>query len=51
MAKLRDLRDERGQALPEYGLLLALLALVCVVALIATGTSIQDILDRVAGML
>lgn len=51
MAKLHDLGDERGQALPEYGLLLALLAMACVGVLAATGTSLQDLFKKIAGML
>lgn len=51
MANLRDLRDEQGVALSEYGLLLGLLALACVAALAMTGTSVQDFLLKVAGML
>lgn len=34
-------RDERGQSMAEYGLLTALIAVVCLVAVKALGASIQ----------
>jgi Flp pilus assembly pilin Flp len=37
-------RDESGQDLPEYALLLALLALVVIVAVAIMGTRISDVL-------
>ena len=33
-------RDEEGQGLAEYGLILALIAVVCITALTTMGTSI-----------
>ncbi len=44
-------RDEEGQALAEYGLLLALIAVVCVAALIALGTGISSTLGSITGHL
>jgi pilus assembly protein Flp/PilA len=35
-------RDEEGQGLAEYGLILALIAVVCVAALTALGGSVSD---------
>ncbi|MDN5375130.1 MAG: Flp/Fap pilin component [Thermacetogenium sp.] len=35
-------KDERGQTLSEYGLLIALIAVVCLVVLGVLGTSIRD---------
>lgn len=42
-------KDEEGQGLAEYGLILALIAVVCVGALTALGTSIQGLLNQLAG--
>lgn len=42
---------ERGQALAEYGLLLALIAVVCIVALGALGLAIAGTLDSITGSL
>jgi pilus assembly protein Flp/PilA len=40
-------RDEEGQGLAEYALILALIAIVAIVALIFLGTQISDILSTV----
>ena len=40
-------RDEEGQGLAEYALILALIAIVAIVALIFLGGQIQTILSRV----
>ena len=40
---------EDGQALAEYGLLLALIAVVCILALTALGLAIQGTLGSIAG--
>ena len=42
---------EDGQALAEYGLLLALIAVVCIVALTALGVAIEGILGSITGAL
>lgn len=39
---MKVIRDERGQTLSEYGLLIALIAVVCLVVLGVLGTSIRD---------
>jgi len=44
-------RDEEGASLVEYALLVALIALACVVALTATGTSISAMFTRINGKL
>lgn len=44
-------REEEGASLVEYALLVALIALACVVALTATGTSISDMFTRLNGKL
>ena len=40
-------RDEEGQGLAEYALILALIAIVAIVALIFLGGAISDILHNV----
>jgi pilus assembly protein Flp/PilA len=42
---------EDGQALAEYGLLLALIVVVCVLAVTALGLAISGILGSVSGAL
>jgi len=39
--------DEEGQGLAEYALILVLVAIVCVVALLFLGTSINTVLSNV----
>lgn len=40
-------KDEAGQGLVEYGLILALIAVVCISALILLGGKVNDQLDAV----
>ena len=40
-------RDEEGQGLAEYGLILALIAVVCIAALTTMGTSISGKLGEI----
>ncbi|MBE7518191.1 MAG: Flp family type IVb pilin [Thermoflexaceae bacterium] len=40
-------RDEEGQGLAEYGLILALISVVCILALTALGTNINGTLGAV----
>ena len=40
-------QDEEGQGLAEYGLILALIAVACIVALTALGTGIAGALGAV----
>ncbi len=49
--KLLRNRDEEGQGLVEYGLILGLIAVVAIAALNATGTNVNDMLQRVANTL
>ena len=42
-------RDEEGQGLAEYALILALIAIVAIVALIFLGTQVSTILSTVGG--
>ena len=44
-------RDERGQGLVEYALILALLAVVAIAALIFIGTSISSMLSHIGATL
>ena len=44
--KLQTIRREEGQGLAEYGLILALIAVVCIGALTARGTGISGILQK-----
>jgi pilus assembly protein Flp/PilA len=49
IARLRALlRDSSGQDLLEYALLVALIALVCVVVITSTGTNVQTIFQRIS---
>lgn len=40
-------RDERGQGLAEYALILALIAVIAIAALVFLGTQISSILSNV----
>ena len=42
-------RDEAGQDLLEYALLIALIALVCVGAVAIAGTSVSTVFTTIAG--
>ena len=42
------MRDETGQALAEYGLILALIAVVCIVALGILGLAVAGQLDEIS---
>lgn len=44
-------RDEEGQALVEYGLILALIAVLCIVALTALSGGISGELTKITGYL
>ena len=49
---LSDLRrDEKGQDLAEYALLIALIALIAIVAVTALGGKVRDIFNAIAGSL
>jgi pilus assembly protein Flp/PilA len=43
--KLQTMRDEEGQGLAEYGLILALIAVACIVALTTLGGGISGVLN------
>jgi len=42
-------RDEEGASLAEYGLLLALIAVICVGAIAVLGTNISQMFTNMAG--
>lgn len=44
-------REERGQALAEYGLILALIAVVAIAALTALGIAVAGKLDAISAAL
>ena len=44
-------RDEGGAALVEYGLLVGLIAVICVVAITAVGTQISSLFSAIANSL
>jgi Flp pilus assembly pilin Flp len=47
--RLELVREEQGQALIEYALIISLIALVAIAALQTTGTDISSILNTIAG--
>ena len=49
--KLLRQRDDEGQGLVEYGLILGLIAVVAIAALNATGSNVNSMLQRVANTL
>ena len=44
-------RDEEGATMVEYGLMVALIAVVCIVAVTAIGFNLDLLFDRVAAAL
>jgi len=44
-------RSEAGQALAEYGLILALIAVVCILALTALGLAVAGQLDAIEAVM
>ena len=45
--RLKHFKKENGQAMVEYGLILALIAVVVIIALRTLGTATQEKLDEV----
>ena len=45
----RFARDEEGASLAEYGLLLALIAVVCIAAIALVGTQVSGMFSTVSG--
>jgi len=50
-AHTKFVRDEEGASLVEYGLLLSLVAVVCIAAISLLGTNISTMLKSVAGLI
>ena len=46
-----ELRKEEGQTMTEYGILLALIAVVVIAALLLLGPKIRDVFDSVTNSL
>ena len=46
-----ELRREEGQTMTEYGILLALIAVVVIAALLLLGPAIKSVFDSVTGSL
>ena len=44
-------KDEEGQGMVEYGLIIGLIAVVVIVALVALGPKIRDMFDEVNNQL
>lgn len=44
---MRFLREESGQGMVEYGLILGLIAIVAIAALTATGSTVGDIFNAI----
>jgi Flp pilus assembly pilin Flp len=52
ITRVRDfVRNDEGQDLLEYALLVALIALVCVVAITATGGEVNTVFQRIQAAL
>lgn len=47
----RDERDEEGQGLAEYALILGLIAVVAIAALVFMGTTISQLLSQIGATL
>ena len=43
------IRDEEGATMVEYGLMLALIAIVCIIAVTAVGGNTNKVFDNIAG--
>ncbi len=50
-AHTKFVRDEEGASLVEYGLLLSLVAVVCIAAVTLLGSNISTMLKSVAGLI
>jgi pilus assembly protein Flp/PilA len=47
----RFLKDEEGVTMVEYGLLAALIAVVCIAAITSVGEELRDVFNYIAGRL
>ncbi len=51
LARIQDAREEAGQTLVEYGLILALISIVAIAALGIIGTNVDAVFDSIGGSL
>lgn len=51
LARIQDAREEAGQTLVEYGLILALISIVAIAALSLIGTNVDAVFDSIGGSL
>jgi len=49
LARIQDAREEVGQTLVEYGLILALISIVAIIALGLIGTNVTAVFNSIAG--
>jgi pilus assembly protein Flp/PilA len=49
--RFQNLKDEAGQTLVEYGLIVALISIVAITALALVGSNVSAVFDDVAGEL
>ena len=47
VARMQTMQDEEGQGLAEYGLILALIAVICIGALTVLGQGISSTLQKI----
>jgi pilus assembly protein Flp/PilA len=47
-ASAKLIRDEEGASLAEYGLLLALIAVLCITAIVTLGTNVSNMFSSAA---
>ncbi len=51
LARIQDAREEAGQTLVEYGLILALISIVAIVALQLIGGNVTDVFNSIGDSL
>jgi len=49
LIKLQQLRSEKGATAVEYGLMVALIAIVIIIAVALLGTNLSSLFNKVAG--
>jgi len=49
LVKLQQIRDEKGATAVEYGLMVALIAVVIIVSVALLGTNLNTVFSNVAG--
>jgi pilus assembly protein Flp/PilA len=51
LARIQDAREEAGQTLVEYGLILALISIVAIIALGVVGDNVSAVFDSIGDSL